>query len=256
MEEKMIESRIESYPLEDFLEPFDLRCFTPMVDTEDIKVTTRELLRPGFQLTGWFENFPYQRPLIIGTVENNYIIQMEPGRRKEIFDKIFSYKSPCMIFCRGFEPDTLTIESAEKYGVPLYGTYMETSPFMGQLITELGEIFASFTTMHGVLVDCYGEGILITGESGIGKSETALELIQRGHRLVADDLVEIRRISEKTLVGSAPEVTRYLLEARGIGIIDVKKLFGVESIKEKQAIDLVIHLKEWDKEEDLSFGWG
>ncbi len=243
-----MESQVESILLDKLLEPFTLKNFTPDVDTSKTLVYTRELYRPGFQLTGYFDHFTYKRILIIGKVEYTYIQAMSPERRTEIFTRMFQYEVPCMIFCRGYEPDGEIIRIAQENNVPLYGTPEDTSPFMGQLITELGEVFAPYMTVHGVLVDVYGEGLLIMGESGIGKSEAALELVRRGHRLVADDVVEIRRINEKTLIGSAPAITQYFLEVRGIGIIDVKNLFGVESIKSKQNVDIVIKLEEWDRE--------
>ncbi|MCR5785180.1 MAG: HPr(Ser) kinase/phosphatase [Eubacterium sp.] len=246
----MSDAARESIKLDELLKGIDLEYLTPSVDTSNIRVTTREVHRPGFQLTGYFESFPYQRILIIGKVEYNYIQLMDKARRTWIFEKMFSYDVPAIIFCRGNRPDEEILKIAEKNNVPVYLTQEETSPFMGVLITELGEVFAPFMTVHGVLVDCYGEGLLIMGESGIGKSEAALELIRRGHRLVADDVVEIRRVNEWTLVGTAPEVTQYFLEVRGIGMIDVKMLFGVESIKPKQNIDIVIKLEEWEKGAD------
>lgn len=242
---------IEGIELDKFLSPFELKNFTPGVDTSDIMVTTREVSRPSFQLTGYFEGFTYQRILVIGKVEYNYILKMGEPRRREIFEKMFSYDIPCLIYCRGYEPDDTIREIATRNNVPLLGTDEDTSPFVGSLITELGEHFAPSTTVHGVLVDVYGEGLLIMGESGIGKSEAALELIRRGHRLVADDVVEVRRIAEKEIIGASPPVTRYFMEVRGIGIIDVKTLFGVESILEKTGIDMVIKLVEWDKDTEF-----
>lgn len=240
----------DSIKLDEVLANIDLEYLTPNVDTSEIRVTTREVYRPGFQLTGYFENFTYQRILIMGKVEYNYCVQMSRERRIEIFTKMFSYDVPAIIFCRGNRPTDEILKIAEENNVPVYLTQEETSPFMGVLITELGEKFAPYMTVHGVLVDCYGEGLLIMGESGIGKSEAALELVRRGHRLVADDVVEIRRVNEWTLIGSAPEITQYFLEVRGIGIIDVKTLFGVESIKAKQNIDIVIKLEDWEKGAD------
>ncbi len=243
-------SERNSIKLDEVLDGIELEYLTPSIDTSNVMVTTREVYRPGFQLTGYFENFTYQRILVMGKVEYTYCMQMTRERRIEIFTKMFSYDVPAIIFCRGNRPDEDIIRIAEENNVPMYLTQEETSPFMGLLITELGEKFAPYMTVHGVLVDCYGEGLLIMGESGIGKSEAALELVRRGHRLVADDVVEIRRINEWTLVGNAPEITKYFLEVRGIGIIDVKTLFGVESIKAKQSIDIVIKLEDWEKGAD------
>ena len=155
-----------------------------------------------------------------------------------------------MIFCREFEPDAMFLETAKKNGVPVLGTAQPTSEFMAGIINILTEELAPCVTIHGVLVDVYGEGLLIMGESGIGKSEAALELVKRGHRLVTDDVVEIRKINGHTLIGTSPDITRYFIELRGIGIIDVKTLFGVECVKQKQNIDLVIKLEDWKKEND------
>ena len=154
------------------------------------------------------------------------------------------------IFCRDIEPDEMLIRIGEENNVPILGTDRPTSEFMAELINTLGEQLAPCITVHGVLVDVYGEGIMITGESGIGKSEAALELIRRGHRLITDDVVEIRKINEHTLIGTSPDITRYFIELRGIGIIDVKTLYGVECVKEKQQIDLVIKLEDWKKDAD------
>ena len=245
------EQNLISIGIDRLLAPFELKKLTPDVDTSEKMVSTREVYRPGFQLTGYFDHFIYNRIMIIGKVEYEYIQQMGATRRREIFEKMFSYDIPCMIFCRGNVPDNEIIAIAEKSKVPIFGTDAPTSPFMGRIIAELSEVFAQSTTLHGVLVDVYGEGVLIMGESGIGKSEAALELIRRGHRLVADDVVEIRRISDKVLVGQAPPITQYFLEVRGIGIIDVKTLFGVESIMPRQNIDLIIKLEEWSKETEF-----
>ena len=160
------------------------------------------------------------------------------------------YDIPCIIFCRDIEPDEMLIRIGEENNVPILGTDRPTSEFMAELINTLGEQLAPCITVHGVLVDVYGEGIMITGESGIGKSEAALELIRRGHRLITDDVVEIRKINEHTLIGTSPDITRYFIELRGIGIIDVKTLYGVECVKEKQQIDLVIKLEDWKKDAD------
>src|SRR5699024_10788615 len=157
---------------------------------------------------------------------------------------------PCLVFCNSLEPNNRMTYIAKKYNVPILISRETTSEFMAEVIRWLGVVLAPSISIHGVLVDVFGDGILITGESGIGKSEAALELIKRGHRLVSDDVVEIKRVSKETLVGSSPEVTRFFIELRGIGIIDVRKLFGVESVKMTQNIDLVIQLEDWNKETD------
>ncbi|MDY2606602.1 MAG: HPr(Ser) kinase/phosphatase, partial [Lachnospiraceae bacterium] len=170
--------------------------------------------------------------------------------KKYIYDQIFGANIQCMIFCIGIQPDEYILEAGNKYGVPVLVTNMTTSSFMAEIIRWLNVELAPCISIHGVLVDVYGEGVLIMGESGIGKSEAALELIKRGHRLVTDDVVEIRKVSDETLIGTAPDITRHFIELRGIGIIDVKTLFGVESVKETQGIDMVIKLEDWNKDKE------
>ena len=177
-------------------------------------------------------------------------MQLSDEERKFKYERFISSKIPCVIFSTMTRPSQDMIELAVKYNVPTFVTERTTSSFMAEIIRWLGVQLAPCISIHGVLVDVYGEGVLITGESGIGKSEAALELIKRGHRLVSDDVVEIRKVSDETLVGSAPDITRYLIEVRGIGIIDVKTLFGVESVKDTQSIDMVIKLEEWDKNKE------
>jgi HPr kinase/phosphorylase len=175
---------------------------------------------------------------------------MDDEVKKERYDKLLSYNIPCIIYCRNENPDEYMIEAARKYKIPLLQSSQVTSSFEAEIIRWMKVQLAPTISIHGVLVDVYGEGVLITGESGIGKSEAALELLKRGHRLVTDDVVEIRKVSDETLIGTAPEITRHFIELRGIGIIDVKTLFGVESVKETQGIDMVIHLEDWDKEKE------
>ena len=228
----------------------DLKVFTKELDLKKHKVTLSDVNRPALQLSGYFEYFEPNRVQIIGMVEYSFLKQMDPDKRIEIYNALLEREIPCIIFSRDFEPDEDFLRIAEEKDVPLLGTHRTTSSFMAELILCLSEELAPCVTIHGVLVDVYGEGLLITGESGIGKSEAALELIKRGHRLVSDDVVEIRKVSDETLVGSAPDITRYLIEVRGIGIIDVKTLFGVESVKDTQSIDMVIKLEEWDKNKE------
>lgn len=172
------------------------------------------------------------------------------ARKKEIYERLLSCEIPAIVFCRELKPDELFTEIAEAHKVPLLMTKKATSAFMAEIIRWLNVKLAPCISVHGVLVDVFGEGVLITGESGIGKSEAALELIKRGHRLVTDDAVEIRKVSDETLVGSAPDITKHFIELRGIGIIDVKTLFGVSSVKDTQNIDLVIRLEDWDKDKE------
>ena len=228
----------------------DLKNFTDNIDLKKIKITSSDVNRPALQLTGYFAHFEQSRIQMIGNVEYAYIQQMSDEEKRIRYSAFLQFEIPCVIFCRDLQPDAIFIEQAEKNHVPIIGTSRQTSEFMAELIYTLAEKLAPSITVHGVLVDVYGEGLMITGDSGIGKSEAALELIRRGHRLVTDDVVEIRKINEHTLIGTSPEVTRHFIELRGIGIIDVKALYGVECVKEKQQIDLVIKLEDWKKDAD------
>ena len=228
----------------------DLKNFTDNIELKKIKITSSDVNRPALQLTGYFEHFEQSRIQMIGNVEYAYIQQMNDEEKRIRYSAFLQFEIPCVIFCRDLQPDAIFIEQAEKNHVPILGTSRPTSEFMAELIYTLAEKLAPCITVHGVLVDVYGEGLMITGDSGIGKSEAALELIRRGHRLVTDDVVEIRKINEHTLIGTSPEVTRHFIELRGIGIIDVKALYGVECVKEKQQIDLVIKLEDWKKDAD------
>lgn len=230
------------------VELLDLKVYTEGVDLKKRKITSADINRPALQLAGYFDHFDSSRVQVVGNVEYFYTKKLEPDRKRKIFKQLLSYNIPCLILSRDLLPDKEFLSLAEEYGVPVLGTSRITSEFMAEIIYALGEQLAPCMTIHGVLVDVYGEGVLITGESGIGKSEAALELVRRGHRLVSDDVVEISRINDHTLIGTAPDITRNFIELRGIGIVDVKTLYGVECIKEKQEIDLVIKLAEWKKD--------
>ena len=239
-----------SVKLNKVIEKFNLKNLTPEVDTKKIIIRQTDVNRPALQFAGYFEYFDYSRIQLIGKVEYSYLKMHDDDYIREMTEKIFKAGIPCMIFCRGLEPRPLFMELGNKYGVPVLATDDGTSSFFSELNRFLKIELAPRISIHGVLVDVFGEGVLITGESGIGKSEAALELIKRGHRLVSDDVVEIRKVSDVTLVGSAPDITRHFIELRGIGIIDVKTLFGVESVKDTQSIDLVIKLEEWDRDKE------
>lgn len=226
----------------------DLKNFTTDIDLKKHKIRSSDVNRPGMQIAGYFEHFEESRVEIIGNVEYYYIRNMSEQDRLQRYQQFLTYDIPCIIYCRDLEPDEMMLRLADEKQIPILGTSRPTSEFTAELIYCLGEQLAPCITIHGVLVDVYGEGLLITGESGIGKSEAALELIRRGHRLVTDDVVEIRKVNEHTLIGTSPEITRHFIELRGIGIIDVKTLYGVECVKEKQQIDLVIKLEDWRKE--------
>ena len=227
-----------------------LHNLTPEIDLSEIWIKTAEINRPALQLTGYLEHFANERVQIIGYVEYTYLMQLSDEERKFKYERFISSKIPCVVFSTMTRPSQDMIDLAVKYNVPTFVTERTTSSFMAEIIRWLGVQLAPCISIHGVLVDVYGEGVLITGESGIGKSEAALELIKRGHRLVTDDVVEIRKINEHTLTGTSPDITRYFIELRGIGIIDVKTLFGVECVKEKQNIDLVIKLEDWKKDNE------
>ena len=231
-------------------EALKLQNLTPEIDMEKIELTTKDINRPALQLAGYYEHFSSERVQIIGYVEYSYIMQMEREERQERFEKFISSGIPCVIFTTLTEPTGQMIETALKYKVPLLVTSRTTSSFMAEIIRWLGLELAPSLSIHGVLVDVYGEGVLIMGEGGIGKSEAARELVRRGHRLVSDDIVIIRKVSDATLIGNAPDVTKHLIELRGIGIIDVRMLYGVEHVKDSQEIDLVIKLEDWNKEKE------
>ena len=236
--------------LQDCIDKMDLECLTPDVDISQIKITQSDINRPALQLAGFFDYFDHHRVQIIGHVENTYMEKQGLENSVEMMGRIVSYKVPCIVYCRDMAVPDAILEVADKAGVPILRTKQTTSSFSSELNRWLKVELAPRISIHGVLVDIYGEGVLITGESGIGKSEVALELIHRGHRLVSDDVVEIKKVSDATLIGTAPDITRHFIELRGIGIIDAKALFGVESVKNTQSIDLVIKLEEWNKEQD------
>ena len=237
-----------SVSIERVIEKFSLKNLTPQINVENIKIHQPDINRPALQLAGYFEHFEETRPQIIGFVEYSYMENLSDKKKKEVYPQVISEKTPCIIFCRDLHPDELFMKTALKNNVPLLITEKSTSAFMAEIIRWLNVKLAPCISVHGVLVDVYGEGVLITGESGIGKSEAALELIKRGHRLVSDDVVEIRKVSDDTLIGSAPDITRHFIELRGIGIIDVKTLYGVQSVMDTTNINLVIRLEDWDKE--------
>ncbi len=232
------------------VERMNLKNLTPDVDYSEKAVIIPDINRPALPLTGFFDAFDSRRVQVIGNAEYNYLKTLDDERKETIYDQFLDNELPCIVFCRSLEPDSILIEKAVKANIPLFQTELHTSEFTAEIIRWLNVALAPCISIHGVLVDVYGVGVLIMGESGIGKSEAALELIKRGHRLVSDDVVEIRKVSDETLVGRAPDITRHFIELRGIGIVDVKMLFGVQSVRETQNIDLVITLEEWDREKE------
>ena len=239
---------MEKVALTRIIEKMKLHNFTPEINVEGIVIKHADVNRPALQLAGFFDHFDAERLQVIGNVEYAFMKTMECDvKAEQIYRNLFSRKIPCMIFCRGLVPCERLLKIAKDYGIPVLGSTRDTSEFLAEVIQYLKRKLAECITTHGVLVDIYGEGVLIMGESGIGKSEAAVELLRRGHRLVSDDAVEIRKISDDTLIGTSPELTRHLIELRGIGILDVKTIFGVESVKKSQTIDCVVKLVEWDK---------
>ncbi|HIX63709.1 MAG TPA: HPr(Ser) kinase/phosphatase [Candidatus Mediterraneibacter colneyensis] len=236
--------------LVEIVEKMDLKNLTPEVDMVEKEVNVPDVNRPALQLTGFYDRFDSNRVQILGNVEYRYVQTLSEEQREETFDKLLQHPIPCIVFCRGLEPEQVFLEKAVKYGVPVFQTTKQTSDFTAEIIRWMNVRLAPCISIHGVLVDVYGVGVLIMGESGIGKSEAALELIKRGHRLVTDDVVEIRKVSDETLVGSAPDITKHFIELRGIGIVDVKSMFGVQSVRETQNIDLVITLEEWSRDKE------
>ena len=233
--------------LEKLIEKMSLKNLKPDLDLTQSEIQVPDINRPALQLTGYFDHFDSDRVQIIGYVEYTYLETLSDEKKKEMYTQLLSYGIPCIVYCRNLEPDETFLQMANEMKVPIFQSSKQTSAFTAEVIRWLNVELAPCISIHGVLVDVYGVGVLIMGESGIGKSEAALELINRGHRLVTDDVVEIRKVSDDTLVGKAPDITRHFIELRGIGIVDVKSLFGVQSVRETQTIDLVINMEEWDK---------
>ncbi|MDC7292380.1 MULTISPECIES: HPr(Ser) kinase/phosphatase [unclassified Butyrivibrio] len=239
-----------SVSLKTIIEKMKLENLTPELDIKKIRISQPDINRPALQLAGYFEHFEATRLQVIGFVEYTYMESFPQEKKEEMYREFLSFDIPGVVFCRELTPDPLFLKIATQEKVPVLITKKSTSAFMAEIIRWLNVKLAPCISIHGVLVDIFGVGVLITGESGIGKSETAIELIKRGHRLVSDDVVELRRVSEETLIGTAPDITKHFIEMRGVGIIDVKTLYGVSSVRETQTIDLVIKLEDWDKDKE------
>lgn len=229
---------------EDFAKKLNLHVYSPSTRM-GWEVTSSNLNRPGMQFTGFYDYFAWERPQVIGRLEQAYLRSKTPDDRKAICARFFSYNIPCIICCRGITPPEEIVEAAKTHDVAVYVTQQPTTSFTFAAMNYLNRCIAPRVMKHGVLVDVYGVGILITGDSGAGKSETALELVKRGHQLVADDVVDITRVNDNRLVGECPEMVRHFMEIRGIGIIDVRAMYGVGSVAISKTIDLVIHLEQW-----------
>ncbi|MBR5453325.1 MAG: HPr(Ser) kinase/phosphatase [Clostridia bacterium] len=241
----MSDSLVYTITLKKLQEELALEILSIPDNYDDRIIDRMEVNRPGMPLAGFYDHYEKGRIQIIGKVESLYIKQLTPEERAKSLDVFFASDPVAVVLSTNIEPAEGMVELAAKYGVPLLRTHENTSEFMARLIAYLNVALAPRITRHGVFVEVYGEGILILGDSGIGKSETAIELVKRGHRLIADDAVELKRVSAKTLVGSAPEIIRHYVELRGIGIIDVRRLFGMGSVKDTEKVDLIINLEPW-----------
>lgn len=235
-----------SVPLSQIAEALNLTEVYVAENYKETNISTVEINRPGLELTGYLEFFDNKRIQVLGNTEFSYLGRYGPEAQKMVIDSIFSFSPPAVIICRDIEPSNAILESAKLHKVSIFSTPQSTSDLTASLVQYLNKELAPRITRHGVLVEVYGEGCLLTGDSGVGKSETAIELIKRGHRLVADDAVEIRRTAQTTLYGQSPENIRHFIELRGIGIINARKLFGMGAIKLQEKIDMVINLEQWD----------
>ncbi len=233
--------------LKSIIDDFKLEEISDYGNSENILIGVADVTRPGLQLAGYFDHFGADRIQLVGNMEMAYLSRLSPQERKQRIEQLFARNIPCLIISRNHHIYPEILEASKKYQIALLRTAEATSTFMSSLIKHLNVELAPSTTLHGVLVEIYGEGVLILGESGVGKSETAMEIVKRGHRLIADDLVEVRKVSDTTLLGRAPEIIRHLIEIRGIGIVDVKELYGVSSVKLQDSINFVINLELWDE---------
>ena len=241
---------MQSILLTELVEEFSLEVVYRATDYDKIRLTVEDVSRPGLQLAGYFDHFEPMRLQVMGNVESSYIQKLSPDERAITFDRFFSYKSPALLVSRNSAVDPVCLEMAKKHNVTLLRSKEATSTIVSAIIAYLKSALAPSITRHGVLVEVYGVGMLLLGESGLGKSEAAVELLKRGHRLVADDAVEIRRVSTGSLMGTAPKLIRNYVELRGIGIINVAKLFGMSAVKDENPIDLVVNIVPWNNHEN------
>lgn len=231
--------------LDEIIKEFNLEILNRGQNFEDIKIYVDSVDRPGLQLLGYFNHFDTQRVQLIGNMEYGYLEGLDHQARLDCFDQLLSYPIPTLIYARGLEPFPECMEMAQKHERSILRTQESTGDFMSTLTATLKNMLSPHITRHGVLVEVYGEGILLIGESGVGKSENAVELLKRGHRLIADDAVDITRTSARSLRGTAPELIRYYMELRGIGVIDVRQLFGMSAVKDSTRIDMIINIEQW-----------
>ena len=238
-------NQIYTIPLSKIVADFHLETVVKPANFDEIQISSPEVNRPGLALAGFYEVFEPERIQLIGKAETRYLNSIEPSTKRVMLQKLVDAAPVAIIYTTDLPVDAAAVERAEKVGVPILRTKLKTSEIMASLISALNNYLAPRITRHGCLVEVYGEGILLLGDSGVGKSETTIELIKRGHRLIADDAVEIKRVSDKTLVGSAPELIKHYVELRGIGVVDVRRLFGMGAVKETEKINLVIQLENW-----------
>lgn len=238
-----------SIPLTTLVRDFKLEVVYASADYESIRLTVEDVARPGLQLAGYFDYYEPMRLQILGNVEVSYIQKKTPEERAAIFDRFFSYKPPALLIARNFPADEQCLEMAKKHSITVLRSGETTASLASSIIAYLRSALAPRITRHGVLVEVYGEGLLLIGDSGVGKSETALELLKRGHRLIADDAVEIRKVSDVSLIGTAPELIRNYIELRGIGIINVAKLFGMGAVRTENEINLVVNIVPWNTQD-------
>lgn len=235
--------------LSQFIGGLNLRVLSPST-RKSLAIDAAEFNRPGLELSGYYEHFAMERPQIFGNAEMGYLMALDAQDRRKKLEKFFSYDIPCVVVCRGHQPPEEMLALARQHDLPVLGSDMSTTGFIMSAIMFLNRVLAPRMTMHAVLVDVYGVGVLITGDSGVGKSEAALELIKRGHQLVADDVVDICRVNEGRLTGESPETIRFFMEIRGIGIIDIRQMFGIGSVLMSKSIDLEIHLEQWNDQKE------
>ena len=232
--------------VKDFVSALSLKVLCP--STKDtLNIQSAELNRPGIQFTGYMEYFAHERPQVIGKVEMAYLESLDDAARYAQLSQFFSYPIPCMVICRGMQPLQEMMELARAHDIPIFGTDWVTTRFFVNAINYLSDALAPHSTVHGVLMDVYGIGVLLTGESGVGKSEAALELVKRGHQLVADDVVDIKKVNENRLIGESPETIRHFMEIRGIGIIDIRQMYGIGAVLMRKSIEMAIHLELWQE---------
>ena len=236
-----------SVPLKTIAQEHNLKVLHAAKDYDTAKIVTYDVNRPAMQLAGFYNYFDPKRIQIIGRVESTYLDTLSAEQRLAAFERFMQYDIAALVICHGVQPFPECMEAAEKYDRSVFITPEDTSEFQAGVISSLRNHLAPRTTVHGVLVEIYGEGVLLTGDSGIGKSETALELIKRGHRLIADDAVEIKKVGRDRLVGDAPEMIRYYMELRGIGVVNVRRIYGIGAVKPESGIDLVVHLEPWEE---------